>query len=119
LPTDILRATSIIFPSGGKEMIKIGLLGSGFVATFYMNGLRDVPNQEVSVVYSRSKEHGKAFADKWRIPEWTTDMNKAVDKPDIDLILIALPNFVHKQAALLACESGKNVVCTKPLARRT
>lgn len=98
-------------------MIKIGLLGSGFVATFYMNGLKDVPDQEVSIVYSRSKENAKAFSEKWKIPNWTTDMNKAVEKTDIDLILIALPNFIHKEAALLTCKSGKNVVCTKPLAR--
>ncbi len=98
-------------------MIKLGLLGSGFVATFYMNGLKDVPDQEVSIVYSRSEEHAKAFHEKWGIPDCTTDMNKVVERPDIDLVLIALPNFVHKEAALLACKSGKNVVCTKPLAR--
>jgi len=100
-------------------MIKIGLLGSGFVSTFYMNGLRDVPNQKVVMVYSRSEEHAKAFADKWKIAKWTTDMNDVVENPEVDLVVIALPNFMHKDAAILACKSGKNVVCTKPLARNS
>ena len=100
-------------------MIRLGLLGSGFVANFYMNGLRDVPNQEVVIVYSRTEEHARAFAERWKIPEWTTDMTKVVEKPEVDLVIIALPNFLHKEAALLACKSGKNVVCTKPLARNS
>jgi len=98
-------------------MIKLGLLGCGFVANFYMNGLRDVPNQEVVTVYSRTRESAESFAQRWKVPEWTTDMTRVVEKPELDLVVIALPNFLHKEAALLACESGKNLVCTKPLAR--
>jgi len=98
-------------------MIKLGLLGSGFVATFYMHGLRDVPDQEVAVVYSRTEQKAKAFAKKWKIAKWTTDMSKVVEDPKVDLVVIALPNFVHREAAFVASGSGKNVVCTKPLAR--
>jgi len=98
-------------------MIGIGLLGTGFVANFYMNGLRDVLDQKVIIAYSRTEEHARTFAREWEIPKWTTDIVEVVEKPEVDLVLIALPNFVHKEAALLACKSGKNVVCTKPLGR--
>jgi predicted dehydrogenase len=98
-------------------MVRIGLLGCGFVANFYMNGLKDVPDQEVAVACSRTEKRAEAFAKKWGIPEWTTDMAKVIDKAGVDLVVIALPNFLHKEAALLACKSGKNVVCTKPLGR--
>jgi len=100
-------------------MIRIGLLGCGFVANFYMNGLREVPDQKVIIAYSQTEERAKAFAKEWRIPNWTTDMLKVVEKPEVDLVLIALPNFLHREAALLACKSGKNVVCTKPLGRNS
>lgn len=100
-------------------MIKIGLLGCGFVANFYMNELRDVPDQKVIIAYSRTEKRAKTFAKEWKIPDWTTDMNKLVEKPEVDLVLIALPNFLHKEAAVLACKSGKNVVCTKPLGRNS
>ncbi len=100
-------------------MIRIGLLGCGFVANFYMNGLRDVPDQKVIIAYSQTEERAKAFAREWEIPNWTTDMSKVVEKPEVDLVLIALPNFLHKEAALLACKFGKNVVCTKPLGRNS
>ncbi len=98
-------------------MVKIGLLGSGFVAEFYMQGLRDVPGQEVVINYSRSEERARAFAEKWRIPRWTTRMQDVVENDEVDLVLIGLPNHLHKEAALLCAEARKNMVCTKPLAR--
>jgi len=100
-------------------MIRIGLLGCGFVARFYMNGLRDVPDQKVIIAYSRTEPNAGAFAKEWEIPNWTTDIIQAVEKPEVDLVLVALPNFLHKEASLLACKSGKSVVCTKPLGRNS
>ena len=97
--------------------VRIALLGSGFVATFYMQGLRDVPDQEVSVSYSRTADRGEAFARRWGIPHWTTAMEEAAARPDVDLVLIALPNDQHLEATRIATRAGKHVVCTKPLGR--
>jgi predicted dehydrogenase len=41
-------------------MVRIGMLGCGFLATFYMQGLSEVPNQQVVVVYGRDKR-GRAL----------------------------------------------------------
>jgi predicted dehydrogenase len=98
-------------------MVRLGLLGSGFVAEFYMQGLREVPNQEVVVNYSRGEERAQAFAGKWAIPQSTTRMQEVVERDDVDLVLIGLPNERHREAALLCAGAGKNMVCTKPLAR--
>ncbi|MGC9318968.1 MAG: Gfo/Idh/MocA family protein [Armatimonadota bacterium] len=98
-------------------MVRIGFLGSGFVATFYQQGLRDVPGQEVVVSYSRTEERAQQFAEEWSIPEWTTEMEAVIERDDVDLVLIALPNHLHREAALACAEAGRNMVCTKPLAR--
>jgi predicted dehydrogenase len=98
-------------------MVRIGMLGSGFVAEFYMQGLRDVPGQEVIINYSRSSERAHSFAAKWKIPRSTTRMQDILERDDVDLVIIALPNHLHRDAALACAEVGKNMVCTKPLAR--
>ena len=97
--------------------VRIAILGSGFVAEFYLQGLKEVPGQEVVVSYSRSAERAEAFAGRWGIPRWTTSLEAAVHRPDVDLVLIALPNALHLEAARLVARAGKHVVCTKPLAR--
>jgi predicted dehydrogenase len=98
-------------------VVRIALLGSGFVAAFYMQGLREVPGQEVVVNFSRNAERAEAFARQWGIPHWTTHMEAAVSRPDVDLVLIALPNDVHLEATRAAVRAGRHVVCTKPLGR--
>ncbi len=97
--------------------VRIGMLGSGFVANFYMLGLRDLSGWEMPVVCSPHGEHAETFAEKWNIPEWQTDLEKVVKRDDLDLVLLGLPNYVHKEATLAAAAAGKNMVCTKPLAR--
>lgn len=98
-------------------MVRLGFLGSGFVAQFYMQGLEAVRDAEVIINYSRSEKRAAEFADAWRIPKWTTEMRDVIENQDVDLVIIALPNHLHREAAILAAEAKKNLVCTKPLAR--
>ena len=87
-------------------MVRISMLGSGFTPGFFMSALKNLPGQEVKVVYSPTEEHVKRFAQKWGIPEWTTTIEKAIERNDIDLVVVVLPNFVHKEAAILAAKAS-------------
>lgn len=98
-------------------MVRIGVLGCGFVATFYMQGLAEVPDQQVVAVYGRDRAKAQAFAARWGIARATDDMEAVASASDVDLLLIALPNRLHLEAAQLAARHGKHVVCTKPLGR--
>jgi predicted dehydrogenase len=99
------------------ENVRIAMLGSGFVAEFYMQGLANVNGQEVVLNYSRSKERAAGFAKKWGIPESTTKLEIAIRRDDIDLFVIALPNELHLPVSLQLSAAMRNQVCTKPLAR--
>ena len=98
--------------------MNIALLGTGLIGTFYcmsFHGLRS--RDKVSVVYSRSAERGARFATDNNIPKWTTDLKEAVTAPQVDVVVVGLPNNLHKEAIFAAVDAGKAVLCTKPLAR--
>ena len=97
--------------------VRIAMLGSGFVAEFYMLGLADVNGQQVVANYSRDLDRAQAFASRWKIPDSTTDLDALIARQDIDLYIIALPNEAHLPVSLALSEAGRNQVCTKPLAR--
>lgn len=97
--------------------VRIGLLGSGFVSNFYMEGLRHVANWEVKVVASPNPANAQRFAERWSIPESTSDMEGVIRRKDIDVVILGVPNYVHKDLAILCARTGKHVVCTKPLGR--
>ena len=98
-------------------VVRIAVLGSGFVSEFYMHGLVEVPGQEVVANYSQSIERARAFAQKWSIPNATDNIAAAVNRDDVDLVLIGLPNDIHLEATRVVTQAKKHVVCTKPLAR--
>ena len=99
--------------------VHIGLLGSGFVAEFYMQGLANVNGQKVIANYSRSKKRAQSFARQWSIPEPTTHLKGMIARRDVDLFIIALPNEAHLPVSLALSKARQNQVCTKPLARNS
>lgn len=99
------------------KTVNIAMLGSGFVAEFYMQGLANVKGQQVLTNYSRSQKRAKGFASRWNIPAPSTNLREIIARTDIDLYLIALPNEEHLPATLALAKAKRNQVCTKPLAR--
>ena len=96
----------------------ITLLGTGLIGDFYTTTLHDRRGTDrVRVVYSRTEERGRAFRERWDIPENSTDLEQAIEHPDTDTVVVALPNHLHEQAIILTAQAGKSVLCTKPLAR--
>ncbi len=97
---------------------QIAMLGTGLIGDFYTMTLHGQRGRDtVRIVYSRSEERGTAFRDRWGIPESTTDIRTAIEHPDVDVVVVALPNFLHLEAVRAAAEAGKPVLCTKPLGR--
>lgn len=98
-------------------MVKIGLAGSGFVADFYMEGLRDVPGTEVVANYSRSRERADDFGRRHGVARQYTTIEDLCADNEVQLVVIALPNHLHLPAVRVASARRKAIVCTKPLAR--
>jgi predicted dehydrogenase len=96
---------------------RYGVLGSGFVADFYCDGLDSVRNASAVANYSRSLQRADAFAARRGIARTYTDMAELCADPEVDLVIIALPNHLHVEACKIAAAAGKGIVCTKPLAR--
>lgn len=98
-------------------MKKIALLGTGLIGTFYTMSLhahrrKDVIHTVCSVPESSARE----FAMKYDIPNYTASIREAVEDSETEVVIVALPNNLHKDAILMACHAGKHVLCTKPLA---
>ncbi len=100
-----------------KKDHKITMLGTGLIGMFYTKTLHEHRGHDrVHCVYSRSETRAKEFAGEWGIPRYTTDMADAINDEETDVVVIGLPNNLHKQAIELAAAAGKSILCTKPLA---
>lgn len=97
---------------------RVAMLGAGLIADHYaaaIHARRSI--DKVRIVYSRSAERAELFTTRHGVAQWTTDLEAAISHPDVDVVVVALPNDQHLPAVELATAAGKAVLCTKPLAR--
>ncbi|GGH20604.1 Gfo/Idh/MocA family protein [Mucilaginibacter phyllosphaerae] len=98
--------------------MKIAMLGSGFIARFYADSLIGHRRLDVlHAVYSRDAAKAKQFAHDYKLPLFSDDMHQVVNHPEVDVVVIALPNNLHLAAVEACAKAGKHVLCTKPLGR--
>ena len=98
------------------RFIGVGMLGSGFIGEFHTLGLRYVPEARVVANADADPERRAAFAARFGSRPHATIEALCAD-PDVDLVVVSLPNHLHREAVLAAAAAGKAVACTKPLGR--
>ena len=97
--------------------VRVGLLGSGFVADIHAAAFAMVPDADVVAVASPTPGKAKAFAEQRGIPNAFEDYRELLAIDEIDLVTLGIPNDLHAQATIDAAAAGKHVVCEKPLCR--
>ncbi|MBS1545033.1 MAG: Gfo/Idh/MocA family oxidoreductase [Bacteroidetes bacterium] len=98
--------------------MNISMLGSGFIGRFYADSLQGYRSKDKIVsIYSRREESAKKFAVDYKVAHWTTKIEEAIARPEVEVVCISLPNNLHEEAVMLCCKHNKAVVCTKPLGR--
>jgi len=97
--------------------VKVGIIGSQFEADIHACAFKIAPQEaEVVAVASPTPGNAAALARKYDIPRVFTDYRKMLQEPDIEMITIAAPNYLHAEMAIACAEAGKHIVCEKPLA---
>jgi predicted dehydrogenase len=103
--------------------LRVALLGQGFMGKAHSNAFAqvghfyDLPFRiRRTLLCGRDAESLKVMAARWEWEETTTDWRAAIDRKDIDVVDVALPNHLHAEVAIAAARAGKIVLCEKPLA---
>jgi predicted dehydrogenase len=98
--------------------MKVAILATGFISRFYAEALvAQRRKDEIVMVYGRNKEKAKQFAESYHAPHYTTNLKEAVEHPDVEAVIIGLPNFLHLEAIKACAAAKKHALCTKPLGR--
>ena len=98
------------------EKVRVGIIGSAFVSGLHAEAFQDVPEAQLVAACSSHKERVEEFARRWKIPAVETDYRKLLDRKDVDLVAVGIPNDLHRPVVVAAAEAGKHVIIEKPLA---
>ena len=103
--------------------INVALIGEGFMGRTHSNAWAQVtkffkpPSGPVMhTVLRPPEEHPKVFANNWGWKHASTDWENTVSSPEIGLVDIVTPNYMHAPVAMAAIAAGKHVSCEKPIA---
>lgn len=97
--------------------VKVGIIGSQFAADLHAAALQRTDNDaEVFAVASPTPGNAEALAKKYEIPRVFCDYREMLREPEIEMVTITAPNYLHAQMALDCAKAGKHIVCEKPLA---
>jgi predicted dehydrogenase len=102
--------------ASASKPIRIGIIGAGAVSDYHhVPGIRIDPRAELVAACDGNEALLEQRKSDWGIEKTTTDYEALCADPDIDAIIIATPNFTHKDMAIAAARNGKHIMCEKPL----
>jgi predicted dehydrogenase len=98
-------------------MLDVGIIGLGQMGRLHLYNCLHIEGVKVVAAADQSKKFLKK-AKSLGVRELYTDYHEMLHDPkDLDVVIISLPNSLHRESATLALEAGVNVFVEKPLAR--
>ena len=95
-------------------MLKVGLIGCGFMGAMHANCYNNIKDATVVAVADVRREKAEELA-KLSGAEIYATGKELIEKADVDVIDICLPTYLHAEHALLAMDKVKYVFVEKPV----
>jgi predicted dehydrogenase len=97
-----------------SKTVKVGLIGAGFVSDLHAYSFKHFV-KDAEIVAVSALQGADEFARERGIPNAFEDYREMLKMDEIDVVTVAIPNYVHRQAAVDAARTGKHIICEKPL----
>ncbi|PID48282.1 MAG: oxidoreductase [Proteobacteria bacterium] len=94
--------------------MKICVIGNGAFGVKHLQALQNIEEADVVCVVGSRDESAKKTADEFNVPNYTGDLNKALEM-DFDAAIIASPTQIHAEQALSCMDAGKHVMIEIPM----
>ena len=94
-------------------MVKYGVVGVGYFGAELARIMKAEDDTEIVAVFD--PENGKTIAEELGC-DAASSLEELVSREDIDCVIVATPNYLHKEPVIAAAKHGKNVFCEKPIA---
>ncbi|HLY28724.1 MAG TPA: Gfo/Idh/MocA family oxidoreductase [Aggregatilineales bacterium] len=105
------------------KTMNVALIGTKFMGKAHSNAWKNAPHffemgirPVLKVACGQDKRALAEFAENWGWEEIETDWRKVIEREDVDIVDIGVPQHLHRDIAVAAARAGKHIFCEKPLA---
>lgn len=95
--------------------IRIGLIGAGWITTTHYDSFKAIGDCEIVAQADPNESRLKEFSQERPVPDHYKSHHEMLARPDIDVVTVAVPNWLHAPLARDALLAGKHVIIEKPL----
>jgi len=100
----------------------IAIIGAGMIGAAHAAGYRQFAHRfgkgsgKLDMVCDVNADMARNLAANWGFERTASDWKAVIADPNIDVVSVCLPNYLHTEVTLAALTAGKHVLCEKPLA---
>jgi 2-hydroxy-4-carboxymuconate semialdehyde hemiacetal dehydrogenase len=96
--------------------MRIALAGAGAFGLKHLDALAVIDGVTVTSVVSRRMEHAEQIAEKYGVPDASTDLDHVLARDDVDAVILCTPTQLHAGQAIAVMRADKHVQVEIPLA---
>ncbi|OGV47663.1 MAG: hypothetical protein A2017_21890 [Lentisphaerae bacterium GWF2_44_16] len=98
------------------QKVRFGIIGCGQISQLgHIPNLRNIKNAEITVLSDISDENIRKALEMVPEAKVFNDYRALLKQDDVDVAVIATPNWLHCEQVVASMEAGKDVFCEKPL----
>ena len=98
------------------KTLHAAVIGCGLISKNHFKALKNVEHVCCTAVCDIDPDKARAAAEIHGIHQVYSDYKELLKDPDIDVVHICTPHYLHARMAIDALKAGKHVLCEKPMA---
>lgn len=99
-----------------SRQLGLGVIGYGGFGEFTTAALKDLPQLRIAAIFDTIEARREAAASRYQRTRVYAEMEQLLSDPEVDIVTIATPPWLHVSQALAAIKAKKHVFLEKPLA---
>jgi predicted dehydrogenase len=96
------------------QKLGLGFVGLGWPGEQHAIAAAAIPEAEITTACDLNADRREKFVEQFSPRKVCADYDEMLADPEVHVVVVSLPNFLHYAATLAALRAGKHVLCEKP-----
>src|SRR5690349_8200683 len=98
------------------DKLRCAVIGAGGIGLDHLHSLTTCHRAAAVAIAESNPQRAREASVRHNIPRSYADYHELLEQPDIDAVVVALPNHLHAPVAIEALKARKHVLLEKPMA---